>query len=211
MKSKYLKNMLNQYIVTDIETTGLSKYRHCVTEIAAIRVKNNEIIDEFQTLINPEKKIPKFITKLTGISDEMVKDAPKIYEVMPDFIKFIGNDILVAHNASFDYGFLEYNAKIHAQHNMENQKICTIKLARRLVPNAGSRKLLSLCEYFNITNETAHRAMSDVLATKELFQKLHNQLLKAGVEQQKDILRFESLPRALCEKLYLNNTNSKTS
>jgi len=99
-----------EYIVLDIETTGLSRYIHKITEIAAVKVKDNKIIEEYQTLVNPETKIPRFITRLTGIDNEMVKDAPTINEVMPGLLKFLGNHTIVAHNATFDYGFIAYNA-----------------------------------------------------------------------------------------------------
>ena len=205
MRYENFKSMLKEYIVLDIETTGLSKYRHKITEIAAVKIRNNEVVEEFQTLVNPEVKIPKFITKLTGINNEMVKDAPKVNEVMPNFLDFVGHNVIVAQNASFDYGFLSYNAKEHLNVEMENERLCTIKLARRLVPNIKGRSLANLCEYFSITNETAHRAMSDVIATYQVFQKLHEQLLKAGVEKQKDILRFESLPKYKCEEIFINS------
>ncbi len=193
--------VLKQYIVLDIETTGLSKYKHAITEIAAVKVKNNKIIKEFHTLINPEQKIPSFITRLTGINDEMVKDSPTIKEIMPNLLKFLGKDIVVAHNASFDYGFISYNAEIHAKKPLKNSRLCTRKLASRLLPDIGSKRLGNLCEHFNIVNNDAHRAMSDVLATLELFQKFHNQLISAGIKKAEEILEFESLPRYKCEQM----------
>lgn len=196
--------MLNKYIVLDIETTGLSKYRHGITEIAAIKVKNNKIIKEFHSLVNPEQKIPRFITRLTGIDEEMVKDAPKINEVMPKLLKFLKNDIVVAHNASFDYGFLSYNAELYANRCLKNRRLCTRKLATRLLPDVGSKRLDNLCEYFDIVNEEAHRAMADVKATFELFKRFHEQLLESGIITSEDILMFESMPRIKCERMLIN-------
>lgn len=199
--------MLNQYIVLDIETTGLSKYRHGITEIAAVKVKNNKIIKEFHSLVNPEQKIPRFITRLTGIDEEMVKDAPKINEVMPKLLKFLKDDIVVAHNASFDYGFLSYNAEVYANTNLENKRLCTRKLATRLLPDVGSKKLGNLCEYFDIVNEEAHRAMADVRVTFELFKRFHEQLLESGIKTAEDILMFESMPRIKCERMLIQQAH----
>ena len=99
-----LKN--SEYIVLDLETTWLIPYREWITEIAAIKCKKRKILDEFQTLINPEKHIPNWIVRLTWITNEMVADAPTINEVMPIFSEFLGNAIIVWHNVSFDFRFL---------------------------------------------------------------------------------------------------------
>ena len=197
--------MLKQYIVLDIETTGLSKYRNGITEIAAVKVKNNKIVKEFHSFVNPEQKIPRFITRLTGITEEMVSDAPKISEVMPKLLKFLKKDIVVAHNASFDYGFLSYNAQVHLNTSLENNRLCTRKLATRLLPELKRKRLGNLCEYFNIFNEDAHRAMSDVKATFEVFKKFHERLIDAGIKKTDDILAFESMPRVKCERILLNH------
>jgi DNA polymerase III epsilon subunit family exonuclease len=91
------------FVIVDLETTGLSPYKHAITEIAAVRFDGNEIIGEFQSLVDPERHIPSFITKLTGISNDMVEGSPTICEILPDFLKFLGDDIFVAHNARFDH------------------------------------------------------------------------------------------------------------
>jgi DNA polymerase III epsilon subunit family exonuclease len=179
------------YTVIDIETTGLSKYYHKITEIAAVRVNNGRITKKFQTLVNPEAHIPSFITRLTGIDDEMVEDAPLIREAMPGFLKFLGNRVFVAHNASFDHGFLNHSAK----GSIENPRLCTRKLANRLVPDLYSKKLGVLCEHFGIENSQAHRAMGDALATAELLNHFFGILDKKGFSKPEDILKFEKMPR----------------
>lgn len=195
--------MLNEYIILDIETTGLSKYRHGITEIAAIRVKNNKIVKEFHSLVNPQQRIPRFITRLTGIDEEMVKDAPKINEVMPKLLDFLKSDIVIAHNASFDYGFISHNAELHTNTCLKNPKLCTRKLASRLLPDVGSKRLNNLCEHFQIVNDDAHRAMADVKATFELFQRFHKQLISSGIKNTEDILMFEAMPRIKCERMLI--------
>jgi DNA polymerase-3 subunit alpha (Gram-positive type) len=159
-----------EYVIVDLETTGLSPREHSITEIAAVRVKNNYIVDKFQTLVNPGTTIPPFITGLTGITDEMVKDAPPLQEALKNFLQFLGNDVLVAHNAQFDVGFLQHHARQNLGVEISNQSICTKKLASTLIPELRSRKLSSLCKHFEIVNEQAHRAMSDVKATFNVMQ-----------------------------------------
>jgi DNA polymerase III epsilon subunit family exonuclease len=182
------------FVVVDIETTGLSKDRHGITEIAGIRSEGGRIVDEFQTLVNPEVEIKPFITHLTGITNEMVKDAPKIPEAIHRFVEFAEDSFFVAHNASFDYGFLKHNAEANG-HNFKNHKICTVKLARRLFPMLASKRLAALCDYFHIVNEQEHRAMSDARATYCIFNNMRAKLRKMGVEDLVDIMRFERLSK----------------
>ncbi len=183
--------MDEEYIVLDIETTGLSKYIHKITEIAAVKMRGSKVVDEFQTLVNPEEHIPSFITRLTGIDDHMVKDAPCIEEVIPKFLEFMKNTTMVAHNATFDYGFLSYNIEKHAKKKFSNSRICTRRLANRLLPDLPSKKLGHLCQHLKIKNEQAHRAMSDVKATVELFTKMQKLLKLADINTEQDILQYQ--------------------
>ncbi len=193
--------MKKNYIVLDIETTGLSKHTHKITELAAVKLVDGKIVSEFQTLVNPQVKIPRFITKLTGITNEMVKDSPEITEILPDFLKFIGNSTIVAHNATFDYGFIHHNSKLHLDSDLENERLCTRKLASRILYNLPSKKLSSICEHFGIVNEQAHRAMGDVKATTEIFLKFLSKLKDIEITTENDILKFESSPIYKCKKL----------
>lgn len=161
----------SEYVVLDLETTWLTPYREWITEIAAIKCKNWEIIDNFQTLVNPERHIPNWIVRLTWITNEMVADAPTIDEVMPQFSDFLGNAIIVWHNVSFDFRFLSYYHYQCLWTYLENQTICTLKIARRLLPELPNKKLWTICEYFWIINERAHRAMWDTRATLEVLQR----------------------------------------
>lgn len=183
------------YTVIDVETTGLSKNYHQITEIAAARVRDNKIVDTYQTLINPQVRIPSFITKLTGIDNQMVKHAPTINQVLPSFVEFLGKDIFVAHNATFDFGFLEHNLRVHHRHQLLNNKLCTRKLANRLFPELPRKRLQDLCEHLSITNSQAHRAMADVQATTEVFVNMLNLLNSKGVSKINEILKFECSPR----------------
>ena len=150
------------FTIIDIETTGLSKYTDKITEIAAAKYSNGKLVNSFQTLVNPQVEIPRFITKLTGIDNELVKNAPTIDQALPKFIDFLGDDVFVAHNATFDFGFLEHNLKIHHNKCIHNHTLCTRKLANRLLPELPRKRLQDLCERFEVTNSQAHRALGDV-------------------------------------------------
>lgn len=190
-----------EYTVVDIETTGLSKHRHAITEIAAVKYRGGEVMGEFQTLVNPETHIPSFITKLTGIDDEMVKDAPTIQTVIPNFVEFLGDSVLVAHNATFDYGFLTVNAAEHLGSELANEKICTRKLANRLLPDLYSKRLGCLCEHFGVVNEQAHRAMGDVRATAQVFEQFLSMLAEKGFRTKDDVQKFESMALRKCREV----------
>lgn len=126
--------MDNEYIVLDIETTGLSFRTEKITEIGAVRVKDGEIVDTFECFDNPEIPIPQKIVEITHITDDMVKDAETIDKVFPKILEFVGDSIIVAHNASFDVGFLKHNAKLLG-YEFNNTYIDTLPLAKDLFPD----------------------------------------------------------------------------
>ncbi len=159
------------YIIIDIETTGLSRSQHRIIEIAAVRFDGNSILDTYQTLINPQQSISSFISSFTWITNGMVTNAPTIQEVLPWFLAFLQEDIFVAHNAWFDHGFLTENTHTHLWYQLTNEVLCTRKLANRLVSHLPSKSLGNLCTHYGIVNRQAHRAMADVLATTELLKR----------------------------------------
>lgn len=187
--------MIDEYTVLDLETTGLSKFYHRITEIGAVRVKRGKIVGEYQTLVNPQTHIPSFITRLTGISDEMVKDKSPINEVLPGLTDFLKDDVVVAHNATFDRGFLEFNYDKHLKQDFRNEFLCTKKLATRLLPELTSRKLSAITEHLSIKNDDAHRALSDVIATTQVFERFNSMLHEKGIETKEDVLKFQNIPK----------------
>lgn len=195
--------MLDRYVVLDIETTGFSKEFSKITEIAAIKLMDNKIIDKFQTLVNPEQPIPGKISELTGITDSMVYKQKLIQEILPTFVDFLDDNIVVGHNVDFDYGFLDYNYQKYFNKNLTNDKLCTIKIAKKLFPKIASCRLDSLCNYFDIKNERAHRAMGDTMATTKLFLKFQAIMHNNGIQERNDILNFIKDP--------LKNLNLSTS
>lgn len=170
------------YVVFDFETTG-AKVPPCrVTEVGAYRITDGKIVDEFQTLINPECEIPLFISQLTGISDSMVKDAPKFAEIAEELLDFMGDSVLVAHNSSFDMRFLNHEiGMIHQGYRIKNPQLCTVQLSRRLVPHIENHKLNTVAQHFCIDLTNHHRAAADAHATAKIFISLLEDLQSKGV------------------------------
>jgi DNA polymerase-3 subunit epsilon len=156
------------YVVVDVETTGGSGEAHRVTEVAAVKVRDGAITDRYQTLLNPQRLIPPGITRLTGISDEMVEDAPLFADIADEFSDFMGDAIFVAHNVSFDYGFVgrEY-ARLGRR--FRHAKLCTCSSMRKLYPGLNSYSLAALCQRFDIELTQHHRALCDAEAAAELL------------------------------------------
>jgi DNA polymerase-3 subunit epsilon len=157
------------FAIIDIETTGHSYKFGKITEIALYQHNGQEVTHSFSTLINPEMDIPYFITELTGIDNEMVKNAPKFYEVAKTIVELTQGRTFVAHNVSFDYNFIkeEYNK---LGYNYMRKTMCTVKLSRKLLPGHGSYSLGKLCSDLNIEINGRHRAAGDALATVKLFE-----------------------------------------
>lgn len=159
------------FVCLDFETTGLSGTRDCVTEIGAVKVLDGEIVQRFSTLINPGRPIPPRVVALTGITNDMVEDHPRIQEVLPIFLGFLGELPLVAHNAKFDCKFLERDLGQMGR-TIENPVADTLQQARLAVPGLPSYKLSYLTDYFSIPLQDAHRAWCDAEATARLYLKL---------------------------------------
>ncbi len=156
------------YAIVDIETTGGQPSQDAITEIAIIVHDGTQIVDQYSTLINPERPIPFFITQLTGISDEMVREAPRFFEVAKKIVEMTENCIFVAHNARFDYSFLKKQFNDFG-YNYQRKTLCSVRLARKLIPGLPSYSLGKLCKSLNIELIDRHRALGDALATAKLF------------------------------------------
>ena len=175
------------YTIIDIETTGGRPQFDKITEIAVFVHDGNKIIDKFESLVNPEQTIPYFITALTGISNEMVADAPKFYELAKKIIEITEGNIFVAHNAKFDYGFIQEEFK-NLGYTFKRDILDTVKLSRRLIPGLRSYSLGKLCDEVNIQIKDRHRAAGDALATVKLFE------LLLSLDQGKKLFQKQSLP-----------------
>lgn len=184
----------DEYVIFDIETTGLSNIYDRITEIGAIKIKEKKIIDSFSSLVNPQMSIPNKITELTGITNEMVKDSPAIKDILPEFLKFIGDSPLVAHNASFDIGFIRQNAK-KLGYSIENTAVDTLMLSRILLKHLKRHRLNIVAKDLNVSLENHHRAVDDAMATTEIFIKL------VDIMNQKNIYSLQDINEKLGPKI----------
>lgn len=171
-KGKNLIKFIDDYVLVDIETTGLSPIYDDIIEIGAIKVKSNKIVDEYNELIKINRILPAKITELTGITDEMLATGKMPKTVLEEFVEFVGDNVIIGHNVNFDLGFLYDKCKKYLNYYLNNDYIDTLYLARKLVPNSYNHKLGTLAKLFNISYEGAHRGLKDVEITYEVYNKL---------------------------------------
>ncbi|OEK04502.1 exonuclease domain-containing protein [Roseivirga misakiensis] len=191
------------YAIVDIETTGSAAAYGKITEIAILIHDGQRVVDEYQTLINPECGIPMGITSLTGISNEMVMNAPKFYEVAKDIHQLLEGNIFVAHNVNFDYSFIKKEF-VELGGTLNLPKLCTVRLSRKIFPGLKSYSLGRLADHFQIENAARHRAMGDARATAELM----DLLIQNDSGQIKEFLKKNSkesdLPPNLPKETFAN-------
>ena len=180
-----------EYCVLDIETTGLSFRTEKITELGAVIYKNGEIIDEFECFVNPEKPIPAEVIEVTHITDDMVKNSETIETILPKFLEFIGDRVIVAHNADFDVGFIKYNAE-KLGIKLENTYIDTLRLAKDLFPDYKKYKLGIIAEKLGIKVDVAHRALDDVITLVKVFKVMLDMLKEKGAKIVDDIDKLEA-------------------
>lgn len=180
------QNLDATYVVFDLETTGFSPEKNKIIEIGAVKVENGVITERFSTFVNPEVPIPFHIEELTSIKDDMVIDAPKIEEILPEFMKFCEGAIMVAHNAEFDMSFIRKNC-MNQGIEREFTIIDTVALARILLPNLNRFKLDTVAKALNISLENHHRAVDDAGCTAEIFVKFIDMLKERGIENLDEV------------------------
>jgi DNA polymerase-3 subunit alpha (Gram-positive type) len=184
------------FVVFDLETTGAKAPPCRVTEIGAFKISHGEITEKFHRLVNPETPIPAFITSLTGIDDEMVRDAPAFAQIAAEVLDFFGDSVLVAHNASFDIRFLNYEiGRVYGEYKMANSCLCTVQLSRKLLPHIENHKLKTVAEHYSISLVNHHRASDDARATAEIFVNLMEMLTISGVNDIGSVRRLGSSRR----------------
>ncbi|HET7461929.1 MAG TPA: 3'-5' exonuclease [Longimicrobium sp.] len=180
-----------EWVVVDLETTGGSPYRgHRVTEVAAVCVSGGRITDTYCTLVNPQRRIPGMITSLTGISEAMVANAPLFREVAEDVSDAIRGKVFVAHNAPFDWRFLCHEMQMALGVQPRGRQLCTVRLARKLLPELPSRGLDSLALYFGLRIESRHRALDDAVATAKLLIRFIEMLEDRGAGDWAEMQRM---------------------
>ena len=190
-----------EYVFLDLETTGATAGTDKITEIGLINVKDGQYQDEWQTLINPQKNIPNNIQLITGITNEMVKGAPKFSEVCNDLIKRLEGKTLVAHNVRFDYAFLKNEFK-SVNIKYSPKLLCTVKLSRLLYPNERKHGLDSIIKRLQLSCGPRHRAMTDTRAIWDFAQHIQKyfepSLIKTSIDK---LLKEPSLPKGIDKEL----------
>jgi DNA polymerase III subunit epsilon len=172
-----------RYVVVDLETTGGRAGPGAITEIGAYRMDGMRIAGSFQTLVRPQMRIPRFVTALTSITNEMVADAPPIEAVLPGFRDFLGDAVMVAHNAQFDFAFLDFEFRRVFGIGLTNPVLCTIRLARRFLPSVKRRRLDAMAEHFGLSTEGRHRGLGDARMAAELLSILLELARQSGVNR----------------------------
>ena len=174
-QTRLLKDL--DFVVVDVEATGAKTPPNRLIELGAYRIRGGRIVDKFLSLVNPEIPIPRFVASLTGISNEMVKNAPVFADVAPQWLDFVSESVLIAHNAPFDTSFLNHEiSRVYPGHRMVNPHLCTVRLSRRALPDLSNHRLDTIASHFSIPIASRHRAGSDALATAEIFLLLLTEL-----------------------------------
>lgn len=173
-KGKSLISLPSNFTLIDLETTGLSAEYDEIIEMSALRVRDFKVVDEFSSLVQPSEEIDDFIEELTGITNEMLKHAKTIFSVMPEFLSFIGNDIVVGHNVNFDINFI-YDKSSYFR-DFSNDFVDTMRLSRILRKDERHHRLSDVCKRYNISNSNAHRALSDCYTTFECYEHIRDEI-----------------------------------
>ena len=183
------------YVVVDTETTG---GRHVgtdrITELAAVVVRNGEIVEVFETLINPQRSIPYFVSQLTNITWDMVKDAPTFDRVAPDVMRVLEGNVFVAHNAMFDWRFVASELSRSTGRKLAGRRLCTVKMARKVLPQLSRRSLDHISRYYGVENHARHRAGGDALATAKCLIRMLSDLSDRGCATWGDLETLLRMP-----------------
>lgn len=169
--------MIKDYVVIDLEMTGLDAKKDKILETGAVRVRDHQVVETFGTICNPDVLLSEKVIELTGITQKMAEEGQALDEAVAEFLDFCGEDIIVGQNVIFDYSFLKQWAVNH-KIPFERKALDTLKLARKFLPEGQKKNLEALCEYYNIERENAHRAIDDALATQQIFEMQQAQLEK---------------------------------
>ena len=194
-KGKSLLEFPNEYVVIDVETTGLNPSYDFIIELSAVKIKNNAIIDTFSTLVKPDEAlyedeysneyfVDDFITELTGITDEMLENAPYISDVLEQFLSFVGDSIIVGHNVNFDINFIYDDVDRILDKDFSNDFCDLLRISRKIFPDFENHKLSTLAENFKIKIDRSHRAEDDCITTFKCFEFCRNYVEKNQIDIQ---------------------------
>ncbi|HMI42203.1 MAG TPA: 3'-5' exonuclease, partial [Gemmatimonadaceae bacterium] len=189
------------YVVVDTETTGGSHWStDRITEIAAVVVRNGEIVEVFETLVNPRRSIPYFVSKLTNITWDMVKDAPTFDRIAPDIMRVLEGNVFVGHNAVFDWRFVSAEISRSTGRQLRGRRLCTVKIARTVLPQLSRRSLDCVSRYYGVENHARHRAGGDAVATAKCLIRMLRDLEDRGCSTWGDLETLLRAPAARRKK-----------
>lgn len=187
-KGKRLNGFFEDYVVFDLETTGINPERDAIIEISAIKVCGHKIVEEYTTLVNPQRPIPAGASAINGITDNMVTDAPDIKTAIAGFLAFVENNILVGHNIhTFDINFAYDAAWEFLGHELNNDYVDTLYMARRCLPKLSHHKLTDISEYFHIETKGAHRALADCIMNQKCYEEMGEILKNTENNEETDL------------------------
>lgn len=181
------------FVVVDLETTGGGTRDHRILEVGAVKIERGKITDQFSTLINPQRSIPDYVTKITGINEGMITDAPLPEDIMPKLVDFIGDGVIIAHNLPYDLGFINTTLTRLGYQSLRNPTLCTLELSRFLLPHLKNHKLEDVAWNFGISIEARHRALDDAMATAQMLLHFLQMLANARIDRLEQI--YALLPR----------------
>lgn len=200
--------MVNSYVVYDLETTGLSPLNDSIIEIGALLVKDGEVESTFSRIVNPHFKISSMISNLTGITNELLAGGEEKEDVIKDFLDFCGEEVIMGHNLNFDYKFMKVACNSLGL-PFEKKGIDTLKIAKKVLQGLESRSLDSMCRYYNVVNESAHRALFDAKATYLIYEEMKKQFIgtcPAAFEEQNMVFKVPKYEKITPkQKRYLND------
>ena len=169
------------FTVVDLETTGGRPGPGTIIEIGAWKMTGRRLVESFQTLVRPHRAIPPFVIGLTSISNDMVRHAPRVEEVLPAFRDFLGDSVMVAHNAAFDFSFLDFEFRRIFGLGLNNPVLCTLRMARRFMPSLKRKRLDALAEHFGLSTEGRHRGLGDARMAAEILSIFIEMAAKMGL------------------------------
>ena len=199
--------MIKTYVAFDLETTGLNVENDNIIEIGALKVQDGKVVERFMEFLKPDEPISPMITGITGITNEMVKDARNTEDIICDFVSFCEDHVLVGHNIMFDYKFMKM-AAASFKYPFEKTGVDTLKVARKLLTGLENKKLETLCAHYHYVNQAAHRAYDDALATAVVFEQMKKEFPTEEEIFQPQQLQFKvkkERPATPKQKKYLEN------
>lgn len=177
-KARSLFAFPENYVVVDIETTGLNPGAAQIIEISALKVENHQVMDTFSALVRPSRSVSAFITNLTGITNAMVAKAPPVEAVLPEFLEFLGDAIILGQNIRFDIRFLDHDLQRHFGMALMNDYMDLLRITRRLLPDLPNRRLQTVARRYGISTEGAHRGLRDCEMTLACYQRCTGEVLE---------------------------------